>query len=896
MIALRRLLAGLRALLFSSRNDQELVDELRQFEEAARQAGEAAGMDRDSALRRARLQTGGIAATRDLVRDSGWESVVTSIGQDVRHACRMMRKAPAFSIAAIVTLGLGIGGTTAVFSVVDALYFRPPAGVADPGSVRRVYVARDSGSMRSPDGAGGMWPDADAIRSRGGAFAGVAAYTRPQPVSLGRGASARRVNVGVVSAEFFTVTGATPALGRFPTGADDAVPGASPVVVISHGMWHDQFGGDVGVLGRTLLLNNQALQVIGVASPGFRGVDPDAIDVWIPSAMARLLGLESTENWRTRSQMSGSTRHIARLLPNDSADRAAHEASVALAHAAEATPDLDPTPEVILYPITLASIPGPSWALDLSLWMLIAAGLVLVVSCGNVVNLLLARGVARRKELAVRMSLGAGALRVVRQQLTESLVLGLCGGAAGVAIAWIAMAVMEQFPLPPTAGHVDPRLLGFAVGLTVLTSVAFGVVPAVRARRIDPVSELKGSAAPGALSSSRPRLALVVVQVTLSFVLLVGAALFVRSLDNVSAVRGGADLDRLLTVKITLPSQATEAPSNPYLTFFDEAAARLATLPGVERTALVHTLPFAGWGFQAQWSLEGGGRSGVGGTVNVVGPGYFETAGTPLVSGRTFLATDRPTSELVTVVNDAMARLIAEDGHVLGQCVSIRTLYISRQPCVRIVGIVASQRDDYLEAAPAAIAFLPEAQVPVRFPRSELSLLVRTVDDAASRRASVHAALQSMRDDLPFVTVEPLSATLTTQLQPLRLGATLFSLFGVLALVLSALGLYGVLGYFVAERTGEVGIRRALGARSDSVVALVVQHGLVPVGLGVALGIVVAAVAARVIESRLFGVSGLDGVAFVSAGVFLVAVALVATVVPAVRAIRIDPMAALRRL
>ena len=895
MPRLRRFLTGLRALLFKSRSARELRelnDELQQYMEAAHEAQVASGLTGDEARRAARLAVGNIEAAKDNVRDVGWETRVESVWRDVRHALRLMRKAPGFSAAVIVTLGLGIGGTTAVFSVVDALFWRAPDGVADPALVRRVFVKRDTGGMQSA--TAGMWPDSRVIRERSRAFAAIAAFVMPQDVSLGRGETATEASASVVSADFFEVIGSRPAVGRFFTDADDEVPGVSPVVVIGYSMWENRFGGSADVLSQTLLVNNHPLQIIGVTARGFRGIDAEAVDLWLPSAMAHSVGLESRDSWRTGDSMSGTTRHIARLWPTADSDRAAAEASVALAGAVEANSNLDPTPEVVLQPIVLAALPGPSWAVDLSLWLLMAAALVLVISCANVANLLLARGVTRRRELAMRLSLGAGAGRIARQQLTESLVLGVCGGAAGVAIAWLGIKVMQRFPLPPTAGHVDGRLLAFSLVLSLVTACVFGVLPAVRSVRIDPVQELKGAGTSPAPSTQRTRLTLVTVQVALSFALLVGAALFVRSLAQISAVEGGADLNRLLTVQVNL-SGSDQNQARPYNQFFQAATSRLATVPGVESAALIHTPPFSRWGFSVVWQLPGQAKPQVGGTVNVAGAGYFETAGTKLLRGRTFQASDDVSAEPVAVVNEAMAKLLTAEGIAIGSCVTIRAIYLDRMPCVTVVGIVESQRNDYLKAAPAPIIFLAEPQVPPAFPRTDIMLMVRTAGPATDRRGAVQAALQALGQDLPYVKVEPLATRLKDQLRPIQLGAMLFSLFGVLALVLSAIGLAGVLGYFVAERTSEVGIRRALGAPADSVVGLVLRQGLLPVGTGLIVGLGLSLTGVRVLESQLFGIGPYDLVAFASAAAFLVALAAVATTLPIVRALRIDPMVALRR-
>jgi predicted permease len=556
---------------------------------------------------------------------------------------------------------------------------------------------------------------------------------------------------------------------------------------------------------------------------------------------------------------------------------------------------LDPTPEVVLRPIVLASLAGSSWVVDLSLWLLIAAVLVLVISTANVANLLLARGVARRREFAMRLSLGAGGLRIARQQLTESIALAVFGAGAGFVVAYCGVALLRPFPLPPGAGRIDARLLGFSLALSLLTAIAFSVFPAWRSIQVDPVRVLKGSHASGALVRNPIRLTLVVLQVSLSFALLVGAALFVRSLGQVSAIRGGADLDHLLTVEVTLRADDAPQLSRSYAEFFQRASLRLSNVSGVESAATVFFPPFEGWGWSVNWRVPGQKEYWAGTTyLNVIGPEYFETAGTRLLRGRTILSTDQPGTEPVAVVNEAMALLLAKDGNPVGQCVDIRAPGLGRVPCLHIVGVAESQRNSYLDSEPVPTVFRAAAQVPQGIPYHSPMLLVRTTDDAAGRTAAVHAALQGLREDLPYVTVAPLTERLE-ELRPFQLGAMLFTLFAVLALLLAAVGLYAVLGYFVAERTSEVGVRRALGAPAVAVMRLVVWQSVVPVATGLAIGLLAALIGTRVLASYLYGVSPQDPVALTSAASCLIAVAAIATVLPVWRVLRIDPMVALRQ-
>ena len=887
MTILSRVIGGLRGLLQKNRSEQELDDELREYLERVTEEKVSSGMSRDAAVRAARVEIGSVEAVKDRVRDVGWESVVESVWQDLRFAVRMLRKRPAFTAAAVATLALGIGGTTAVFSVVDGLFLRAPAAVSAPGSLRRLYVKRDAGSMQTPDGGPGFWIDYVAMRDSGPALAGIGAYLLPERVDLGRGADVEQVSASIVSHDFLQVLGIRAAAGRLFVAEDDAVAGAHPVAVVSHAMWQSRFGGAADAVGKTLLVNGVLLEIIGITEKGFTGIEADAVDVWLPSSMAGPLGLVSVDSdWRWSTLF---VRFVARLAPGTEDSIAALRAAEALRRVAEA--ERDPTPDVLMHPVVLAARRGAR-AVDLWLWLVMVAALVLIIACANVANLLLARGITRRRELAVRLSLGAGAWRVARQHLTESAVLALLGGVAGVVVAYWAMGLLQQFPLPPSAGRIDARLLAFAVGVSLLTGVLFGILPAIRAVQVDPGQALKDSGAGGAPKQTHVRRALVVVQVAMSLALLVGAGLFIRSLQLANAVQSGVDVNHALIVRVDL--QRARYTPKMLQEFYESALSRLASLPGVERAAIIQLEPFHGGTPVAFWAKPGESTvQQTPGILAVAGPGYFEAAGTRLLRGRTFQATDRRGGEPVAVVNDAMARMIAPDGDALGLCVPFDR-QVRRGGCSRIVGVVESERRFYLDDEPQPRVFLAWAQSPNAVPFGIPSLIVRTLDPA-KHAAAVRAAVQGLRSDLPFVSVEPLAERIRGAVLPFRLGAILFSLFGVLALVLTAVGLYGVLGYFVTEREPEIAIRRSLGAPAGSVVTLVVRQGMMPVGVGVVLGLTAAFAGTRYLASLLFGVEARDPVSFVGAGAFLVSVALFATLLPARRAARIDPLTALRR-
>jgi predicted permease len=890
MVVFNRVIGGFRGLLQQNRAEQDLDDELRQYLETATEQKMSSGMSRDAAVRAARVEIGSVEAVKDRVRDVGWESVVESVWQDVRYALRLLRKQPAFTAAAIATLALGIGGTTAIFSVVDALFLRAPAAVSDPGSVRRLYIRRDAGSMTTPAGGPGSWIDYVAMRDSGPALAGVAAYLPPALVELGRGSEVEQVRANVVSYDFLSVLGVRPALGRLFVADDDGVPGAHPVAIVSNAMWQSRFGATADTTGKTLLVNGVLLEIVGVTERSFTGIEPDGVDLWLPSSMAGPLGLESPDgDWRKGIFLHA--RYVARLAPGAEDSTAAGQAAEALrlraAHEA-----LDPTPDVVMSPIRLETGPGGTRVGNLWLWLALVAALVLIIACANVANFLLARGITRRRELAIRLSLGAGAWRVARQHLTESAVLAVLGGVAGVVMAYWAIGLMRPFQLPPSAGSIDVRLLTFALGVSLLTGVLFGILPAIRAVQVDPGRALKDSRAIGALRHNHTRRALVVLQMSLSLALLVSTGLFVRSLQNVNAFHGGVDVDRALIARIDL--QRAHYTPEARDAFYESALSRLSTLPGVERAAVVHFEPFQGGLPPAFWRRPG--ETTMSKTVTVLtlaSPGYFEAAGTRLLRGRTFEPTDRRGGEPVAVVNDALARLIAPDGDALGLCVPFNR-QLTRGGCTHIVGVVESQGRSYLDEEPEPRVFLAWAQSPNAVQWGAPSLIVRTRNPARDA-AAVRAAIQSARNDSPFVSVRPLADSIRPEVTPIRLRATLFSLFGVLALVLTAVGLYGVLGYFVTERAPEIAIRRSLGAPVGNVVRLVMRQGMAPVGVGLVLGLAAAFAGTRYLASLLFRVEARDPVSFVGAAAFLVCVALLATFVPAWRAARIDPLTALRQ-
>jgi len=586
-------------------------------------------------------------------------------------------------------------------------------------------------------------------------------------------------------------------------------------------MWQSRFGGAPDVVGRMLLLNGVPIEIIGVTQKGFTGIDADPVGIWLPSAMADRLHVHDSQgaDWRHNPLMI-AVNYVARLTPGVEDREAIRRASASLAHRAESEPELDPSPEVLLTPLVQAAAPYTNREANLSLWLALVAAIVLVIGCANVANLLLARAIGRRRELAIRLSIGAGRWRITRQHLTESMVLALLGGAVGIGFAYAGINIMSQFPLPPSAGHIDARLLVFAFATSLLTGILFGAVPAMRAvQQVDPLHALKESAAAGAPRQNYTRGALVVLQIALSLALLIGANLFVRSLFKVNQIKSGVDVDRLLVAKVDL--RTADYPPAAREAFFERALSRLKSLPQVEHAAMVHFEPFYGATYGVPWHVPGREQQATqGANLNLAGGDYFETVGTRLLRGRTIRDSDRAGTERVAVVNESLARLLAEDGNAVGLCVPFR----SHDACTRVVGIVENQRQWYLETDTLPSVFFARAQGADEISFGVPAMLIRTHGASAPHAAAIHTVLQSLRPDLPYVMVQPLAENIRSALLPFRLGAMLFGMFSALALVLACVGLCGVLGYFVTERTPEIGIRLSLGAPMRSVVRLVVRQ------------------------------------------------------------------------
>ena len=814
-----------------------------------------------------------------------------TLRQDVRQAARLLVKHPGFTAVAVLSLALGIGANTAIFSLVNALLLRPMA-VARPSEIVSVFTSDFSG----PRYGASSYPDYLDFR-RVDALSGLAAWA-PTPVALAAGSESQRMFAEAVSANYFDVLGVRPVLGRGFVPEEDAGPHA--VVVLAHGVWQRVFAGDAGIIGRSVTLNGTPFQVIGVAPPEYVGALRGlAMDLWLPLAMQ-----DVARTGRTGLTNRGNRGLFltGRLEPQvDLAGAQARFDALALelhrAHPQNWTDVQQRGRRITL--VSEASgrvfpeVRGP--VLGFMALLMTVVGLVLLIACANLANLLLARASARRREIGIRMAVGAGRWALIRQLLTESVLLSLLGGAAGALGAkWMA-DVLSTFrpPLPVPVVldlALDLRVLSFALLVSIATGVLFGLAPALTATRTDVVSALKDDGAGTGAGPQRSRLrsALVVGQVSVALLLLVGSGLFVRSLRNAHTIDPGFEPGGLAmaSVDLVLGGYKEDAGRAFYVRALEEARA----LPGVVAATFVKDAPLGlGGGRRRVW-IEGytsRPHEDMEVALTSVGPGYFETMHIPLRRGRTFTAGDGPGLPLAAIVNEAFVRQYWNGQEAMGRRIRMRG---AEAPPIEIVGVVRDGKYRTLGEEARPFVYLPLLQDY----DGEATLIARTHGSPATVAALLQRRLAEVDPRVPVFDVKTMDEHLRFTLLPARLAAAVLGLFGTVALLLAGLGLYGVMSYVVSQRRREVGIRMALGARPTDVVRLVVAQGMRLTICGVVGGLVAALVLTRLVAGFLYGIRPTDPWTFAAVTAVLAAVALLACLLPARRAAAVDPIVALR--
>jgi predicted permease len=810
---------------------------------------------------------------------------------DVRYAARGLLRRPGFASTAAICLAVGIGVNAAMFGVVDALLLRPPAGVRDPRSLVWIRV-KVTGTEQTTSFS---YPDYIDFEHSSSA-SGVAAYGFGT-TSFGRGADALEINTLIVTPTFMPVLGVAPAVGRFFTPADDR-PEAAPVAVLGYGFWQNHYAGNTDVVGKTAWVGTKLYTVIGVAPPGFNGIERSRVDLYVPPITFL------TDRFGAR--ISPTNRHVhwasvlARLEPGVRRERLAAELNAIYHNADPGDKDRD-GPAIVVAAPTAMVVMGPREAQDVrvSLWLYGVAAVVLLIACANVASLLLIRATGRRREIAVRLALGISRLRLARLLMTESMVLAGLGCIAGLVLARLSGSIFRATLLSDVDGGAslfDVRVASVTLATTVFTGLACGLAPALAATRPNLVAVLKAGERDGSRGRGRLNSVLLVGQVALTFMLLVGAALFVRSLQNLDALDLGFDAPHLLRARIAAQTY-TPTDVNRY---FREVLERITVLPGVQRAALATGGPFAAQS-GTRVVIPGHAREPrVMANVDRVTPEFFETLGMPLVRGRNFTAADNVGADRVAVVNELMARRYWPLGDVLGKCIQVGS---DTMPCTTIVGVVGTAiRGNTGEQAveneqPMNTFYLPlDRNDPSFAGRVQPWLYVRSAGDGAGLVPIVRRTMQALGPDLPRADVTAFSTQLAKEFRPWRLGATMFGIFGGTALALAIVGLYGVLAFRVSQRTHEIGVRMALGAQRNDVRRLVVGQGFRLGALGVTIGVSAALALSQFLDPLLFRVSAKDPLTLAATGGVLLGVAVLASYMPARRATRIDPMEALREL
>lgn len=806
---------------------------------------------------------------------------------DLQFASRQLLKNPGFTAVVVLTLALGIGASTAMFSVLDVLLLRAPSYVREAESLVRVYP---KGWWSSENRS---FPDYADLRDGTTTLAAVAAYQPGVDTTLGTGADAQKLRGTRATASFFGLLGVTPALGRFFTAAEDGEPDAEPVVVISHEFWQRHFAGAGDTLGRRLALGSESYEVIGITPPGFTGVELTRSDFWLP-----LGTVTRRDNWRTWPKDRGSpwVKVIARLKPGVTRETADREANAANQRGWTAS-GLKSDGEVLrLGPLWRARDRKPSREVQVTLGLALVAAGVLAIAAANVAGLLLVRAWERRSELAIRLALGANRGQLLRHLLGESVLLGVLSAGAALLIGeWVA-ALLRAFVLPASvsAPMSEPRVWGFNTGVALAVSLLCGLLPAATAfRSWAGMAALKPGGSAGRSPRLRLRSGLLVGQVTLTVALLVITGLFLRSLHRAVTTDLGLDADRLIT--LTLEANGDEAQLDQMHQVLRE---RLQALPGIEQASLSVTAPFRNGWLQR---LVPEGHEGVAEPVfardffneqiNCVTPDYFAATGIRLRRGRGFTAADRAGAPPVLIVNEAMARMLAPDGDVLGRRFHIQN---DRAPLAEVVGVVSDSKQSDVLGPVTPQYYVPFAQPLVQGKNPVRALLIRTAGRPDGLLETIRRELTSAVPGLPYLDLRIMRQELEPQLLPWRLGATLLSLFSGLALIIATVGLYGVFSHAVACRTREIGIRTALGADSREIVHLVIGQGVRLALLGVSLGLALAAGLGRLLISLLYSVHPLDPIAFGGVLILLLLATLLACWLPARRAARVDPMVALR--
>ena len=915
----RTLLWRARVLPRIHRLDRDLQDQIRTHLDEAIEEHVRRGSSPSDARRAALREFGSIVQVEETFRDirGRWWRDMT---KDVRYALRSLARQPAFTIVAVASLAVGIGANTAIFSIVNSILLRPRA-VADPDRLVELYTG-DRGHPYETT----SYPSYAEFRDRNEVFTGLAAYGLRQ-FKLTDTDHAEQIWGELVSGNYFDVLGVRVAQGRAVGNQDDRGPGGSPVAVIGYGLWQRRFNGDPAILGQTMNVNGQPLRVVGIAPASYTGMFRGlSSEVWIPIGTAALIEPSNGHN------LSGSRESrwlvlIGRLRPGITIDQVRVRFDRLSLEMQETHPEewrsrLEPSVDLALDGRRLAvrelfvsvlseretrihpEMRSGAYAMVALLFVIV--NLVLLIACLNLAGMLLARAVVRRKEMAMRLALGAGRWRLIRQLITESVILSLIAGAAGVVLTvWLLnllLALMPSFPEGIRLAldlHLDWRVLVYTAAFSTITGILFGLVPAMQSSRTVVSAALKddSNAVTGIQRRSRGRRVLIVVQVALSLLLLIGAGLVLRSLDKVRPTRLGFHSDNVVVAPLNLDEREYDRAKGQ--NFYRHLTERVAALPGVQSVSLVGEVPGGFLSRTRRGTEIEGYHPGPGESMEIdfglVGPHYFTNMKVPVVQGRDFDERDRDDAPCVAIVNEAFARrYFAAAASPLGK----RLANVAARPTQMcdIVGLVRDDRWQSLQSVVRPFFYLSVYQSH----RNRMTLLVNTEGDPATAIAPVRGVVRALDANMPLSDIQTLGQEFATIVYPFRVLAFVIGACGVMALILATIGIYAIVSHSVAQRTREVGIRLALGALKHDILKMVVGQGMTLVAWGLALGLLLSVALTRVLTSSLFeiellfGVSATDALTFAGLTVVLAIVAAIACCIPALRAANVDPIKALR--
>jgi predicted permease len=880
----RRLVSQTRVWLSPRQVDQDFDQELEAHLDLLTEESVCRGMSPEEAKRAARIRLGGLTQLKETNRELQGLPFIETFLQDTRYAFRMLRKNPGFTTVAVLTLALGIGANTAIFSVVYAVLLKP-LPYTNPD---QLFTAFQANKQQGIAETGCSYPNFEEWRAQNHVFSELAGIVAHQLTLTGRGEPSV-VNTSVVTPELFALLDVKPLAGRifFP---QDGKQGAPPVVLVSEDLWRGRFGVDPKIIGTSIDLDKRPFTVIGIIPAAFRTpFFTTKQEVWIPLVQDPLF---STFMPQRGVHLLPA---VGRLKAGVSVAQAQAEMDSISGRLAGEFPAENSGWTIRLVPLQKEIVGDVRTAL---LVLLGAVGLVLLIACANIANLLLTRATSRSKEIAVRTALGAGRARIIRQLLSETAVLGLLGGAVGIALAYGGVKALSSL-LPSSLPQMNPIrvdyfVLGFALLLSAIAGVAFGLVPAMFAANADIQNTLREGARSGeSRNRRRARSFLAVAEISLAMVLLVTAGLLLRSFARLTSVSPGFDAQHIVKADISLPQFQYSTPQQ-WAAFSAELLARIQSDPGLQDSAVVVPRPIADGNINLPFDIVGNPASSAGAsrTANYVSvsPDYFRVMGIPLLAGRVFNQYDISSAARVSIISEAMARLYFPNQDPLGKQITFGFPPGSGEAMREIVGIVGNVRDVALGQNPGAMMYVPYAQAPFW----GANLVVKSTLSTSSVAAAIRQEVQRMDKDLPVTDVAKMPDLIDASVAQPRFRAFLLGLFAVMALVLAATGIFGVISYSVSRRTNEIGVRVALGASRNTILSMIFRETLVLTFAGLAVGLPCALAAAHLVGHMLFNISANDPATLAAVALVLASVAALAGYGPARRAMRVDPMVALR--